>query len=302
VGDEHDASFYAGCLISAFALAEALTGMFWGGLSDRIGRKPVLLLGCTGTMLSLIMVGFSANIWMALAGRAIGGFLNGNIGVIQTMVGELVTKREHEPRAYAIMPFVWSMGTIIGPAIGGTFADPVVSFPNTFSKHGLFGRYPYLLPNLICAAILLVSILAGYFLLEETHPDFLPRVLLPDSTYVSDETPLLATADAIKKPAVDVRSETYGTIENDEQWRNASNKIQPPKVFTKPIISLVIAIGIFTYHSMTFDHLLPIFFEDERREASISSIPGMNPLHSPGGLGLSVQTVGAVMSSDGLIA
>ncbi|CAL3969997.1 unnamed protein product, partial [Diplocarpon coronariae] len=86
VGDESNASFYAGLLISAFALAESLTGMFWGAFSDTVGRKPVLLLGCAGTILSMIVVGFSSNIWMALAGRALGGFLNGNIGVIQTMV------------------------------------------------------------------------------------------------------------------------------------------------------------------------------------------------------------------------
>jgi len=70
--------------------------MYWGGLSDIVGRKPVLLIGCLGTVLSLMIVGFASNIWVALAGRAIGGFLNGNIGVIQTMVAELVTKPEHE--------------------------------------------------------------------------------------------------------------------------------------------------------------------------------------------------------------
>lgn len=70
--------------------------MHWGALSDRVGRKPVLLLGCFGTMLSLVMVGFASNIWIALIGRALGGLLNGNIGVVQTMVGELVTKPEHE--------------------------------------------------------------------------------------------------------------------------------------------------------------------------------------------------------------
>jgi MFS family permease len=96
VGDEQDAAFYAGLLISSFSLAEALMGMYWGGVSDRIGRKPVLLLGCVGTMLSLITVGLAPSIWVALAGRAFGGLLNGNIGVLQTMVGELVTKPEHE--------------------------------------------------------------------------------------------------------------------------------------------------------------------------------------------------------------
>ena len=96
VANGTDASFYAGILVSAFSLAEALTGMFWGSLSDRVGRKPVLLSGCFGTILSLLVVGLASNFWVAFAGRALGGFLNGNIGVIQTMVGELVKKPEHE--------------------------------------------------------------------------------------------------------------------------------------------------------------------------------------------------------------
>ena len=94
--DENNATFYAGLLIAAFSLAEALTGMFWGSLSDKYGRKPILLCGCLGTILSLLLVGFSTSFWMALLGRSVGGLLNGNIGVIQTMVGELVTVPEHE--------------------------------------------------------------------------------------------------------------------------------------------------------------------------------------------------------------
>ncbi|KAJ9138876.1 MFS general substrate transporter [Pleurostoma richardsiae] len=309
VGKAEDASFYAGLLISSFSLAEALTGMYWGGLSDRIGRKPVLLIGCLGTMFSMVVVGFATNIWVALIGRAVGGLLNGNIGVIQTMVGELVTKPEHEPRAYSIMPFVWSFGAIIGPMIGGTTADPHASFPRLFPEGSLFERLPYLLPNLICAGILLVSIVLGYFLLEETHPDMQPRVLLPDDTYVSEETPLMETSDALKRPAIDLRAETYGTMRsrNGEFARTLKEVEKPPvyNIFCKRIMAIILALSIFTYHSMTYDHLLPIFLEDDRTPTHAFAsgfLPLSGLFYSPGGLGLSVRAVGMIMAVNGIIA
>lgn len=83
IGDPHDAAFWAGILIAAFSLAEALSGMFWGSLSDRIGRKKVVILGSSGTVLSLLIVGLAPSFWIALLGRVIGGLLNGNVGVIQ---------------------------------------------------------------------------------------------------------------------------------------------------------------------------------------------------------------------------
>jgi predicted MFS family arabinose efflux permease len=53
-------------------------------------------MGCMGTILSLLVVGFSLNFWMALFGRMLGGALNGNVGVVQTMVGELIVNPKHE--------------------------------------------------------------------------------------------------------------------------------------------------------------------------------------------------------------
>ena len=100
LGNDDNTAFYSGLLISAFAVAEAGTGMLWGSLSDRVGRKPILLIGCAGTMLSMIVMGFATNFWICLLGRILGGLMNGNIAIIQTMVGELVKRPEHEREFY----------------------------------------------------------------------------------------------------------------------------------------------------------------------------------------------------------
>ncbi|KAK1138331.1 hypothetical protein N8T08_002828 [Aspergillus melleus] len=312
VADGENASFYAGILVSAFSLAEALTGMIWGGLSDRIGRKPVLLSGCFGTMLSLLIVGFARNFWVALFGRALGGILNGNIGVIQTMVGELVKRPEHEPRAYAVMPFVWSIGTIMGPAIGGLLARPAEGFPSLFSPDGLFGIYPYLLPNVVCSILLLCSMLFSWLFLQETHPDMQSWDFGGDMIDdLAAERPLLVTAGATANPSADLRVESYGTFnevrlhQNEDMMVHADgskSEETPAKqsIFTWRVTMLIVALAIFTYHSMTFDHLLPIFLQD-KRVTEVSTL-GTSALSFPGGVGLSTSTVGLIMSTDGIIA
>jgi MFS family permease len=76
-GDDTDASFYAGLLVSAYAVAEALTAMGWGIISDHYGRKPVVLFGLAGVAISSIMFGLAQQYWVALLARFIGGALNG---------------------------------------------------------------------------------------------------------------------------------------------------------------------------------------------------------------------------------
>jgi MFS family permease len=167
--NENQISMYAGMLITAFAFAEFSTGMLWGRVSDWIGRKPVLIIGLLGTALSMISFGFARTLPGAMLARALGGLLNGNVGVLQTTVAELVTKKEHQPRAYSIMPFVWCLGSIIGPAMGGALAMPCEAYPWLFSKGTLFDKYPFLLPNLVSVVVLMVGIANGLLFLEETH-------------------------------------------------------------------------------------------------------------------------------------
>ena len=184
--------------------------------------------------------------------------------------------------------------------------------PSLFSPRGIFGTFPYLLPNLICACLLLISTFFGYIFLIETHPDMQAWSTQEELDHTTADTPLMATAGATADSGVDLRAATYGTfntveINEEKAWQlnidgtsrppSVASKEDAPKVFTRKIIMIIVALGIFTYHSMTYDHLFPIFLQDER-----TVTPRMSPFKIPGGLGLTTTTVGVVMSVNGIIA
>ena len=86
------------------------------------------------------------------------------------MVAEMVKVPEHEPKAYATQPFVWTLGGILGSAMGGFLAQPATFYPSLFPADGIFGRYPYLLPNLVSVVVIVLAIVQGMLFLEETNP------------------------------------------------------------------------------------------------------------------------------------
>jgi len=99
-------SFQAGCLASAFTFAQFLTAVWWGRASDSewFGRKRVLMMGLFGTGISSIGFGFSTNFAMALVFRFLGGALNGNVGVMRTMVTETIKEKKYQSRAFMLLP------------------------------------------------------------------------------------------------------------------------------------------------------------------------------------------------------
>lgn len=162
----------AGLLASSFALAQCLTGILWGRLSDRIGRKPCILIGLAGTTVSVIGFGFSESLGAALAFRILGGCLNGNVGVLRTMVSEVIVEKKYQSRAFLIMPMCFNIGIILGPMLGGLLADPVVGWPGVFGGIAWMERWKYALPNLVSAAFLAGSWIAGFLFLREVRMAF----------------------------------------------------------------------------------------------------------------------------------
>lgn len=151
----------------SFAAAQLCTAMLWGRFSDRGGRKRILLIGLSGTMISCLGFGFSRNFYQALMFRMLGGALNGNVGVMRTMISEIVREKKFQSRAFLILPMVANIGSIIGPMMGGITSDPAGNFPDIFGNNWFLKKFPYAPPNLISATFLSCAAMAVFFGLEE---------------------------------------------------------------------------------------------------------------------------------------
>lgn len=139
---------YVGLIASSFALAQFTTNFFWGWLSDKIGRKPVIIVGTFLTACCFVAFGFCRSLWQAILVQALMGLVNGNSGVVSTCLGE-ITDRSNQSRAFTYLPVVYGIGGITGPIVGGL----LVFYKNPLHKDSP-NPYPYLLPNLFSASTL----------------------------------------------------------------------------------------------------------------------------------------------------
>ncbi|RMZ88236.1 hypothetical protein DV736_g4525, partial [Chaetothyriales sp. CBS 134916] len=176
-----------GILTATFAAAQFVTAVVWGRAADspRFGRKMVLLVGLTGTVFSFVGMGFSRSFTQILCWRLLAGALNGNVGVLRTMVSEIIVEKKFQSRAFLLMPMCFNVGVVIGPLMGGFLADPVKSIPGLFGPGGWVGgkdgvgwmkTFPYALPSLVGAMIVASGVLLVLFGLEETHAALNDRV------------------------------------------------------------------------------------------------------------------------------
>ncbi|PYI04177.1 permease of the major facilitator superfamily [Aspergillus sclerotiicarbonarius CBS 121057] len=319
-------ALYAGMITSAFTFAEFSAGMFWGRMSDKIGRKPVLVMGLIGTAISMIVFGFAPNLATAMVARALGGLLNGNIGVLQTTVAEIVTVKEHQPRAYSIMPFVWCLGSIIGPAIGGALAQPCDNYPWLFQRDTIFDRFPFLLPNLVCVVVLVSGIVVGLLFLEETHPEKKHRrdpglalgnwlvakvwgspeqlseasdakaELTGEEYYGYDDVPPPEYRSTENSPRLSpVKESDNLSADDDIEGQMKGEPCGVPKAFTRQVIFNIVAYGILAYHSVSFDQLMPVFLSTPKSDEDV-----VLPFKFTGGLGLATKKIGFMLAVQGV--
>ncbi|CAM9287714.1 unnamed protein product [Ectocarpus sp. 8 AP-2014] len=166
--DKDEAGYYAGYVSSAFMVGRVGSSYFWGRFADSHGRLPVIYAGLTSMVVLSIAFGLSTSFVWALGCRFLLGVLNGLLGISKAMTSEVCGK-EHEATGMAYVLGCASIGLVIGPGLGGLLAEPATHYPTVFSESGLFGRFPYLLPNIVGAGIALTGLPFVFFFLKETR-------------------------------------------------------------------------------------------------------------------------------------
>lgn len=284
---------YVGSIASAFALAQFGTNYFWGWLSDRIGRKPVILLGTLLTALCFVAFGFCKTLWQAIAVQAIMGVVNGNQGLVSTCLGE-ITDRSNQSQAFTYLPVLYGIGGITGPLLGGL----LVFERNPFT--GNKSTYPYLAPNLVSAFILLVDFVLTALFMEESleDADTLPKFgkkVRSLFSWIWQFTGFSPHPTYLRVPDGPIRRNTGDSQEHDSDLDSASEvssqshqhaeELTWDEIYTRDTMLLLITYLIFAFCNVSFNSLFPIFAQAK---------PPMGRHLTPSEIGLSQGFAGTV--------
>ena len=144
-------------LMAVFSLMAMLAAPLWGRVSDRIGRRPVLMASMLASSLAYLWMGFADVLWMLFAARAFAGLCAGNIAAAQAYIAD-VTPPEKRARGMGMIGAAFGLGFIIGPALGGLVAGDNIGTADLES------------PGLIAAGLSFAAFLGVVLLLPESLP------------------------------------------------------------------------------------------------------------------------------------
>jgi DHA1 family tetracycline resistance protein-like MFS transporter len=144
-------------LMATYSAMQVVFAPIWGRLSDRVGRRPVLMISMAAASLAYLWLGFADALWMLFAARALGGACAGNIAAANAYIAD-VTTPEGRARGMGMIGAAFGLGFIIGPALGGVVAGNNLATADLRS------------PGLIACALSLIAFLGVVFVLKESLP------------------------------------------------------------------------------------------------------------------------------------
>jgi multidrug resistance protein len=145
-----------GLLFASYSVMQLIFSPILGRLSDKYGRRPVLLISIIGTGIGFLILGFANTLWLLFAGRILDGITGGNISTAQAYIADVTTK-EDRAKGMGLVGAAFGLGFIFGPAIGG-----------------ILSRWGIHVPFFFAAALCFANAILLYFTLPETvtkdHP------------------------------------------------------------------------------------------------------------------------------------
>ncbi|KAJ2830673.1 hypothetical protein IWW50_000119 [Coemansia erecta] len=259
-----DVPFYAGLLLTSYSLFQAIPSMYWGVLSDRIGRRPTLLIGLAGDLATFVLFGLSKSFTWAIVTRSLNGVFASNSAVVKCVVAE-VADDTNRPRMMALLPLMWNIGVIAGSAVGGLLADPANKYPSLFGHVEIFRTFQFLLPCLVGSLTTAMGLVVGLFKLKET-------LVVEPATHIPE-----AQEDGTATESTPLISQQH----TEQQQRGSVLSLLTPTCTRVLTINVLMCLAISMYY-----HIYSMF---------AASPP------SDGGLGFSTQGIGISLAISGLV-
>ena len=172
-------SFMIGIIAASYSFMQFMFAGFWGGLSDKFGRRPIILISTLIMTVAYLIFGFSSSIVWLLVSRLLAGFGGANISAAQAFISD-ISAPEQRAKNFGKIGAAFGLGFIIGPPLGGWLKDD-------------FGIEWV---GYVAAGIALLNFLLAYFLL----PESLPSESRSDSLQIKN--PFVGLATGMKRPVI----------------------------------------------------------------------------------------------------
>lgn len=158
---------FGGILGGLYSLLQFVAAPLWGTISDRVGRKPVLVISILGLFISYGLWFCAGSFTLLIAGRALGGLMSGNLSIASAVVAD-VTDEKNRSKGMAFIGIAFAMGFIFGPAIGGISAH--FNILERWPDLANYGVNPFSVAALVAAVLSFCNLFLVWFAFPETLP------------------------------------------------------------------------------------------------------------------------------------